>query len=176
MIETACCFDCGAALNLKTFTIVHFPGCPQDISDARSRIDKSVSRVRNDDRKMIFFENWNLIYPDLKNLPAFQPVYDPELKFAEKEMGRGWRFDFAWPDAFVAVEIDGGNRLATIDKNGNPVAVGRHTLDSDYEKRNAAVGLGWNLFCFTVQMVRNDPVFCCGIVYKKICEVISEKK
>lgn len=66
---------------------------------------------------------------------------------------RRYRFDFAWPDIKLAVEIDGGNRLAVIGKNGKPYAVGRHTQADDYAKLNLAIKLGWRVLRFTPAMV-----------------------
>lgn len=49
---------------------------------------------------------------------------------------RKWRFDFAWPESMVAVEINGGVFIQ-----------GRHTRGSgavkDWEKLNAAQLAGW---------------------------------
>ena len=63
-----------------------------------------------------------------------------ELKFYQH---RRWRFDFAWPDAQVAVEIDGG----------------RHA-SSDREKLSAAAVLGWRVLRFSTQQVEQDPAGC----------------
>lgn len=64
------------------------------------------------------------------------PVAEREFKFCE----RFWRFDFAWPDHKVALEVDGGIWL----KGG-----GRHTRGAgwlkDAEKLNTAASLGWRL-------------------------------
>jgi very-short-patch-repair endonuclease len=61
---------------------------------------------------------------------------------------RAWRFDFAWPAALVAVEVDGGTW------NG-----GRHSRGAGYandcEKRNAAVLAGWRVLSVTSEMVHN---------------------
>lgn len=61
---------------------------------------------------------------------------------------RRWRFDFAWPDAKLAVEVDGGTWSG-----------GRHTRGSGYEKDtqklNAANLLGWTLLRYTGGMVRS---------------------
>lgn len=58
---------------------------------------------------------------------------------------RKWRFDFAFPSAKLAVEIDGRAR-------GNPNTPGRHqTVDGvrkDCEKNNEAVRLGWRVLRF----------------------------
>ena len=61
---------------------------------------------------------------------------------------RKWRFDFAWPDFDVAVEIAGGT-----------FAGGRHTtgvgFHQDAEKSNAANLLGWTLLVYDVNDVTN---------------------
>lgn len=62
---------------------------------------------------------------------------------------RRWRFDIAWPEYKIAVEIDGG-----VWTNG------RHTRGSGYvkdlEKFNAAAKLGWRVFKFTPDQVVNN--------------------
>ncbi|MEM4203152.1 MAG: hypothetical protein QXS54_03685 [Candidatus Methanomethylicaceae archaeon] len=59
---------------------------------------------------------------------------------------RKWRFDYAWPERKVAVEIEGGvwtygrhNRAATFIK--------------DLEKYNRAVELGWRVLRYTPQQL-----------------------
>ena len=69
------------------------------------------------------------------HLRAAGIVAIPEYQFCE---GRRWRADFAIPGRNLLIEVDGGNRMATIGKNGKAVAIGRHTLDADYEKLNEA--------------------------------------
>jgi hypothetical protein len=65
------------------------------------------------------------------------PIPEAEYQFAPP---RKWRFDFAWPDQKVALEVDGGIWI----KGG-----GRHTRGSgwlkDTEKLNTAASLGWRL-------------------------------
>ena len=66
-----------------------------------------------------------------------------EYPFA-RHLGRRWRFDFAWPDRMVAVEVDGG-----IWMRGG----GRHSRGAGYEadarKLNTAALLGWCVLRFT---------------------------
>lgn len=61
---------------------------------------------------------------------------------------RRWRFDFAWPDYKLAVEIDGGTWSS-----------GRHTrgvgYEADCEKQAEAAIAGWRVIHFTGGMV-ND--------------------
>jgi hypothetical protein len=58
-----------------------------------------------------------------------------------------WRFDFAWPDCFLAVELDGGTWKGK----------SRHTSGVGYEqdcfKLNFAVLLGWRVLRFTRDQV-----------------------
>ncbi len=67
----------------------------------------------------------------------------PEFRFHPT---RKWRFDFAWPEHKVAMEIEGAVWVR-----------GRHTRGSgfvkDMEKYNAAASLGWRVFRFTPQQV-----------------------
>jgi very-short-patch-repair endonuclease len=57
---------------------------------------------------------------------------------------RKWRFDFAWPEHKLAVEIEG-------------LGGGRHQrmagFKADCEKYNAALLQGWSVFRFTTDMV-----------------------
>lgn len=74
-----------------------------------------------------------------------------EHLFALEELGRRWRFDFAWPAKKVAVEIEGG-----------VFSGGRHTrgygYQSDCEKYNAATMLGWKLIRLTSKMIDEKSV------------------
>ena len=66
-----------------------------------------------------------------------------EYRFAPP---RRWRMDFSWPDALVAVEVEGGRWVG-----------GRHNSPSgfvrDMEKYNAAALLGWAVVRVTPEMV-----------------------
>lgn len=68
---------------------------------------------------------------------------------------RRWRFDFAIPSIKLAMEIDGGNRIAVVSRGGKAVAVGRHTADADYEKLCEAAILGWRVLRFTPAQVKS---------------------
>ena len=88
-------------------------------------------------------------------LPA--PV--TEYRFAPP---RRWRFDFAWPDLMLAVEVEGA-----------VWARGRHTrgagYSADVEKYNAAVMGGWRLLRFTGDMIAD------GQALELIEQAIREK-
>lgn len=72
------------------------------------------------------------------------PVPTAEHRFCE----RRWRFDFAWPDRMLAVEIEGGTWR--YGRHNRPVGYRR-----DMEKYNRAAALGWTLLRFTPDQVRN---------------------
>lgn len=61
---------------------------------------------------------------------------------------RRWRFDFAWPDQKVAVEIQGGIYRG---KGGHTNVEG---FIRDCDKYNEAQRLGWRVFKFTERHVR----------------------
>lgn len=72
------------------------------------------------------------------------PVPVRELKF---HPARRWRFDFAFVDEKIAVEVEGG-----------VFSGGRHTRGSgfvkDCEKYNEATRLGWRVFRVTGDMIK----------------------
>lgn len=74
-----------------------------------------------------------------------------EFKF---DPNRQWRFDFAWPDAKVAVELEGG----TFSKRSQS----RHTTatghQGDCEKYNAAAIAGWCVLRYTAQDMQRQPL------------------
>ena len=73
-------------------------------------------------------------------LPFFDQmgIHRPETEYVFHKT-RKWRFDFAWPEHKVALEVEGG-----------AFAYGRHTRPSgfkkDMEKYNQACLYGWRVF------------------------------
>lgn len=70
-----------------------------------------------------------------------------EHRFA-RDVGRGWRFDFAWPFIRLAAEVEGGIWTG-----------GRHVTGAGYagdlEKYNEGALLGWLIVRFTSEMVED---------------------
>ncbi len=60
--------------------------------------------------------------------------------------GRRFRWDFAWTDARVLVEINGGTYAHMGHSTGSGIA-------RDYEKSNLAMLAGWRTFVFDRRMV-----------------------
>lgn len=71
------------------------------------------------------------------------PIPVREYRFA---LPRKWRFDFAWPELLLAVEVEGGGYIG-----------GRHTrgkgLENDCEKYAEALCLGWRVLRVTPKQV-----------------------
>ena len=90
--------------------------------------------------------------PDLEATFAIQvhalrlPEPQREYQFHPK---RRWKFDFAWPQLMIAVEIEGGTYTG-----------GRHVrpegFRKDCEKYNAAALMGWMVLRGDVKMVKNN--------------------
>ncbi|MEN3051332.1 MAG: DUF559 domain-containing protein [Candidatus Methanosuratincola petrocarbonis] len=87
----------------------------------------------------------------------------PEYKFA-LDKGRLFRFDFAWPEKKVAVELEGGTWIG-----------GRHVrpegFERDLEKYNLATALGWRVFRFSSDMLKKDPESCASLVARALSTV-----
>ncbi|HHB1586036.1 MULTISPECIES: hypothetical protein [Vibrio] len=69
---------------------------------------------------------------------------EAEYRFHHK---RKWRFDFAYPDYQLAIEVEGGTWTT-----------GRHNrakgYESDCEKYNTAALMGWRVLRFTGDMIK----------------------
>lgn len=71
------------------------------------------------------------------------------------DAGRRWRFDYCWPDARLALELDGGQFKAR---------GGRHNTDDDRWKMSAAAAAGWRVLRFSPQMLEDDPLRCVDLI------------
>jgi len=80
-----------------------------------------------------------LLAPDLHRLAQAEYQFDPARK---------WRFDVAFPDHCLAVEVDGGQWLP----HG-----GRHNTDRDREKLNRAAELGWRVLRYSPTQLEHNP-------------------
>ena len=76
------------------------------------------------------------------------PQPEREYLFALDELGRRWRYDFCWPAALVAVEVEGG--VWTRGRHLRPTG-----FIGDVEKYNAAALLGWTVLRVTADHIDN---------------------
>lgn len=82
----------------------------------------------------------HLISVGLRNGWVCEYVFHPTRK---------WRFDFAWVDMKLAIEVDGGT---TYGKSRHSKGDG---FDNDCEKRNTAQAMGWTVFNFSSRMIKS---------------------
>lgn len=79
--------------------------------------------------------------------PTLQHIFHPS---------RQWRFDFSWPIAKVAVEIQG------VSSSQHPVTGPMHnslnSLSRDYEKHNSALLLGWRILYFLGKDLKDNNI------------------
>jgi len=101
----------------------------------------STTAQYGSDLEREFVTHWN------RFSSSYLPQPEKERRFHPT---RKWRFDFAWPDQKVAVELHGGT-----------YAHGRHTrgpgFDKDREKINAAQMAGWIVLEYSSRVLRDDP-------------------
>lgn len=107
---------------------------------------------KSSDKSGLFLYYWKLL--GHKEVPTAEYHFD-------RELGRRHRFDWAFVDEKVAVEVDGGSHAV----NG-----GRHATDSDREKLNIAAMLGWRVYRFSPQALSRDPSGCIDLVAKGLLE------
>ena len=85
-----------------------------------------------------------MTYPlDTQCRLAQLPVPEAEHRFAPP---RRWRFDFAWPDRKVAVEVEGG-----IYTHGRHTRIGG--FEADCEKYATATVQGWRVLRVTAKQI-----------------------
>jgi hypothetical protein len=88
---------------------------------------------------------------------AYKLTPTPEFRF---DQVRRWRFDYAWPEIMLAVEIEGGTWN-----------IGRHQRPEgfikDIEKYNAAVLAGWKVLRYTTDQVM------LGIAIQQVREFVA---
>lgn len=97
------------------------------------RTGSVIPRISQGEETFLFW--WKQLAPDL-------PL--PEREYPA-DLARKWLMDFYWPNAYVAVEIDGhGHRRA-------------NRYFSDLEKYNALASQDVLLFRTTPQLIEADP-------------------
>ncbi len=110
------------------------------------RMNKAMKKQTQADEK----------YPDLVEAitEATGIPPQPEFKFHPT---RKWKFDYAFPEQQIAVEVEGGI-YGYKDKSGKFKSRGAHSsitgIKRDIEKYNAATVLGWKVLRLTSEQAR----------------------
>jgi very-short-patch-repair endonuclease len=78
---------------------------------------------------------------------------EPKREFRFHSL-RQWKFDFAWPECRVAVEVEGGIFIRGGHNRGM-------IYTQNCEKYNAATILGWAVLRYTTKDLESRPVQCC---------------
>ncbi len=117
------------------------------------------NRAERSGLELGFLRLWKSIR---KELP--EPVRDYRFHPTRK-----WAFDFAWPDAMLAVEIEGLTRSG-----------GRHQRTAGYRadvrKYREAENLGWRILRFTGDEMRTEPVQAIETAAKVLKKRMEAKK
>lgn len=109
------------------------------------------------------------------------PDPDPEYRFGAMAAGgpgkglrqrladaglKDWRFDFAWPDLKLAVEVEGGGWVG-----------GRHTRGAgfleDLKKYGAAQRMGWTIYRTAGELIKSGEAL---QTIEQLIEAMSERK
>jgi very-short-patch-repair endonuclease len=77
---------------------------------------------------------------------------EPEREF-RFHFSRLWKFDFCWPDALVAVEIEGGLWMPKGGGHSHPMHI-----EKDIEKYNVAAFMGWSVIRLGDVEIKKSPV------------------
>jgi len=89
---------------------------------------------------------------DLENALAMQIKWaklpEPEREFCRAIPGRKFRFDFAWPEFRLLVEVQGGTWINGGHSSGSGIA-------RDCEKGNLATLAGWKVLHVTGDQIRS---------------------
>jgi len=118
-------------------------------------------------------------------IQAGLPTPETEYRFHPT---RRWRFDMAFPDEKVALEVEGGiysrpvkcnhchQQVTKMTKSGRNVIIregGRHAtgkgIEGDAEKYNEAAILGWKVLRFTSRMIED------GRAIETICKAFGKE-
>jgi very-short-patch-repair endonuclease len=83
-----------------------------------------------------------------------------EFRFAPP---RRWRFDVAWPECKIAVELEGGQWIKSRHRTGTGYG-------KDAAKYNAAVALGWRILRFVTNDLDLDPL---GTI-KQVADLLNQ--
>ena len=84
------------------------------------------------------------------------PTPAREYEFAKQQLGRKWRFDFAWPDIEVLLPGEGGHRARRLAVEiESSVHRTKERFAGDVTKYNVAQAMGWLVLRFTKREINS---------------------
>ena len=98
-------------------------------------------------------------YKSLKTVSSLEEDLDwmiksvglpPPIREYKFSPDRKFKFDFAWPDVFWAVEVQGGLWIKGGGGHNHP-----KSIQDDYEKYNLAHELGWRVLQYSDKMIKS---------------------
>lgn len=111
----------------------------------------------NADKAGLFGYMWRIFGNNEQPTPEYQFAADLEyIDTLGRKRKRGWKFDWAFVNAKLAVEVDGN---AWNTKGG-----GSHMREKDMRKLNEATRRGWRVLRFSPQMLQREPSECIALV------------
>jgi very-short-patch-repair endonuclease len=130
-------------------------------SEWAGRVKRSKSEQLHD--KLAFDFRSRRLPPFVTELRFAKDAHDlPRWKEKKTDRAPSWRFDFAWPEYMLAVEIEGLSMEEVTRRNGEKrwVCMGGHATPQGYkddcEKYNAALELGWGVLRFEQDAVKSN--------------------
>lgn len=166
------CIDCEARFEDGVFVEPHLTTCRYYQIDGRGQfqplgVERDVpaqsKKPSNKDKKSEFLSRWQGPGPTAEYHFMRDGIlgHPPGIRKRAKLLDvKDWRFDFAWPDVKVAVEVDGN---AWHVKGG-----GGHMKDDDLRKLNYAKIMGWIVFRFSPNMLKHRTQECLNLVTRAI--------
>jgi len=105
------------------------------------------------------------------------PTFERNHRFA-LSIGREWRFDFAWKQLAIAVEIEGlvvrriGGQIVTMGRHANPEG-----FREDCRKYAAAALLGWTVLRFEQDMVTKGEAIALTqrLIHQRVADVCTKR-
>lgn len=117
------------------------PAARGELGHAVTLAQDQLAAAKRQIHEQAFLGGLNLYGRDLPR-PVREHPFHPE---------RLWRFDFAWPDLMLAVEIHGGIWRKGAHSGGSGAI-------RDAEKATEAARLGWVLLTFTPDRLEGDAL------------------
>lgn len=119
--------------------------------------------MSNVDKASLFGYMWRTFGNGEQPTPEYQFAADEiYTDKAGRKRKRGWRFDWAFVAAKLAVEVDGN---AWGVKGG-----GAHMQETDMRKLNEAQRRGWRVLRFSPRMLEDEPAVCVALVVELLAQ------